>query len=152
MSSVHFFILSQCKFPCLGLCCQWSKGRITLPNQMNFQKNSRRPSTPPPHFRKIILQFFCNGYGCIYAGKYECQIVWNAFFKVCLVLIFLNTTVEKAYPGQHWNDSFVSISCSISPVWSSKMCIINFWNENDHPPPFLEAFRKFIRFGVVTHP
>ena len=34
MSSVHFFILSQCNFPCLGLCCQWSKGRVTLPNRM----------------------------------------------------------------------------------------------------------------------
>ena len=33
------------------------KGRIPLPNQMNFWKNSKRPLTPP-HFLKIILQFF----------------------------------------------------------------------------------------------
>ena len=35
------------------------KGPVTqtLPNWMNFRKNSKRPSTPP-HFRNIILQFF----------------------------------------------------------------------------------------------
>ena len=39
----------------------------------------------------------------------------DAFFKVCLVLIFLNTIVENKYP-EPWNYSFVSISCSKSPV------------------------------------
>ena len=34
------------------------KGRVTLPNLMNFRKNSKRPLTPPPHFWKIILQIF----------------------------------------------------------------------------------------------
>ena len=33
---------------------------------------------PPPHFRKIISQFFYNGYGCICARRYEGQILWNA--------------------------------------------------------------------------
>ena len=35
-----------------------SKGRVALPNRMNFWKNSNRPLThprPPPHFWKIIL-------------------------------------------------------------------------------------------------
>ena len=31
-------------------------GRI--PKRLNFWKNSKRPLTPPPHFWKIILQFF----------------------------------------------------------------------------------------------
>ena len=34
------------------------KGRIPLPNLINFWKNSKRPLTPPLHFWKIILQFF----------------------------------------------------------------------------------------------
>ena len=34
------------------------KGRIPLPIQMNFWKNSKRPLTIPPHFWKIILQIF----------------------------------------------------------------------------------------------
>ena len=34
-----------------------TKGRVALPNRMNFRKNSKRPSTPR-NFRKIILQFF----------------------------------------------------------------------------------------------
>ena len=29
----------------------------------------------PPHFWKIILQFFYDGYGCIYARRYDGQIV-----------------------------------------------------------------------------
>ena len=34
------------------------KGRVRLPKLMNFRKNSKRPFTPPPHFRKIILLHF----------------------------------------------------------------------------------------------
>ena len=34
------------------------KGSVAVPNRMNFRKNSKRSSTPRPHFRKIILQFF----------------------------------------------------------------------------------------------
>ena len=35
-----------------------TKGRVPLPNRMNFRKHSKQPSTPSPHFRKIMLQFF----------------------------------------------------------------------------------------------
>ena len=41
-------------------------GRVRLPNRMNFRKNSKRPLAPPPHFRKIMLQFVYNGFGRIY--------------------------------------------------------------------------------------
>ena len=100
-------------------CSNVHKRRITPPNRMNFRKNSKRPSTPAPtHFRKIMLQFFYDGYGRIYARRCEGQIMANActwfpdmgtilwaFFKVCLVLIFLKTIVEKTYP-EPWNYSF----------------------------------------------
>ena len=33
----------------------------------------------------------------------------------------------------------------------AKICNINFWIEND-PPPLLELFRKFIRFGRGKRP
>ena len=34
----------------------------------------------------------------------------------------------------------------------SKICIINFWIENDPPSPPSELFRKFIRFGTAIRP
>ena len=34
----------------------------------------------------------------------------------------------------------------------AKICNINFWIENDPPPPPLELFRKFIRFGRGMRP
>ena len=43
-----------------------------------FGKIPNGLSPPNPHFWKIMLQFFYNGYGCIYARRYEGQIVWNA--------------------------------------------------------------------------
>ena len=49
-------------------------------------------------------------------SKVESQVKFrSASFKVCLVLIFLNTIVEKTYP-EPWNDPVVSFSCSKSPV------------------------------------
>ena len=47
------------------------KGRMALPNRMNFRMNSKRPSTSAPHLQKIMLQIFYNGYGWIYARSYE---------------------------------------------------------------------------------
>ena len=38
----------------------------------------------------------------------------------------------------------------VSPLMA-KICNINFWIENDPPPP-LELFRKFIRFGDAILP
>ena len=32
---------------------------ILIPKRMNFQKKFKRLLTPPPHFQKIMLQFFC---------------------------------------------------------------------------------------------
>ena len=39
------------------------KGRVTLPNRMNFRENSKRPSTPPPSFSEnYIATFFWKTY------------------------------------------------------------------------------------------
>jgi len=160
----------------------------------------------PPHFRKVILQFFLIDMvayvqGAVMARYYEmhahdiqrygpfwgvgstavwnlcenssdlvawpvpqtfafcneyriCSITWpvpqtcmitRAFFKVCLVLIFLNTIVENPEP---WNYFCVSISCSkSSPNLQHK-----FLDWKWPPPPSLVLFRKFIRFGSWTLP
>ena len=51
------------------LSASYNKWRVRLPNRMNFQKNSKRTSTPSPHFRKIMLQLFYDWYGCIYVRR-----------------------------------------------------------------------------------
>ena len=101
----------------------------------------------PPHFRKIMLQFLYNGYGCIYAWRYGGQIVWiicTWFPEIGTILVFLNTIVENTYP-EPWNVSFLSISCSKSPVSISKICNTNIWIENDPPTPgfFLSKVHLF---------
>ena len=52
---------------------QLGRGPATKSNEV--RKNSKRPLTPPPHFWKIILQIFYDRYGCIYARRYDGQIV-----------------------------------------------------------------------------
>ena len=52
-----------------------------------FRKNPNglRPS---PHFQKIMLQIFYNGYGRKFTRRYERQIVWNActwFLDICVI-------------------------------------------------------------------
>ena len=39
------------------------KGKLSVPNLMNFRKTSKRPLTPPPYFRKKMLRF-CPGNRC----------------------------------------------------------------------------------------
>ena len=34
------------------------EGRMAVPNRINFRKSSKQPLNPPPHFQKIMLQFF----------------------------------------------------------------------------------------------
>ena len=74
----------------------------------------------------------------------------HAFFKVCLVLIFLNTIVEKPWTLNllflyqfHAQKALFKVPkiCNIIPFLDWK------W-----PPPPLELFQKFIRFGSGTLP
>ena len=55
--TAHLF----CLLPSAKIFLIWpnwsSKGRMTSPKRMNFWKSSKRPLTPPPHFRKIMLRF-----------------------------------------------------------------------------------------------
>ena len=48
-----------------------AKGRLPLPKRMNFRKSSKRPLTPPPHFRKVMLQIFSEIHdrSIVYNGK-----------------------------------------------------------------------------------
>ena len=52
--------------------CHYHKGRIPLPNRMNFWKKSKWPLTPSPHLRKIMLQFFYDRY-----GRWGSTAAWN---------------------------------------------------------------------------
>ena len=49
----------QCEYetPRMAVLRNHIKGRMTSPKLMNFRKSSKRPLTPPPHFRKIMLRF-----------------------------------------------------------------------------------------------
>ena len=105
---------------------------------------------PPPHFRKIMLQFFYDRYGCIYERRYDGQIVWNActlepsskwvlfwFFSIQLLKKrTLNPEITILYQFHDQKNLFNV----------PKICNIIFWIENDPSPP-KSLFQKFIRFG-----
>ena len=114
--------------PLCKQCLQFNqcKGRIPLPNRMNFWKNSKRPLTPPPHFWKIILDFFIMEMVAFLHGGIG-QIV----------SVNINTIVEeKNIPETLKLLFFLSISCSKALFKVPKICNINFWIENHPPPPF----------------
>ena len=69
----------------------------------------------------------------------------HVFLKVCLVLIFLNTIIEKTYPEP---SSFYQFYAQKVLFRVPKIYNINFWIENDFPP--FGSFPKIIRFGSVT--
>ena len=65
---------------------------------MNFLEKFKTAFDPPLPFLENYIAIFYDRNGCINAKRYDGQIVQGfrgAFFKVCLVLIFLNTIVEK---------------------------------------------------------
>ena len=47
------------------------KGSRPHPKRMNFRKSSKGPLTPPPHFRKVMLQIFSEIHdgSIVYNGK-----------------------------------------------------------------------------------
>ena len=76
------------------------KGGATKSNEFS-EKFQTAFDSPRLHFRKIMLQFFYDRYGCIYARRYDDQIVKgfrSAFFKVYLVLLFSIQLLKKKYP------------------------------------------------------
>ena len=58
----------------------------------------------PPHFRKIMLHFFNNGYGRIYARRYKGQIVWK--------LKFMHMISRDGDHSEGWR---VGVSCRLEP-------------------------------------
>ena len=99
--------------------CVQSKGRVQLPNRMNYWKKSERPSTPPPNsFGKL----YCNFLWQIWL--HICKEIWWLDSMKCMHMISryrCNTIViqyncwKKTYP-EPWNYYFVSISWSTSSV------------------------------------
>ena len=59
----------------------------------------------------------------------------HAFFKVCLVLIFLNTIVEKHTLNPEFTFLY-QVHAQKALFKVPKICNINFWIEKDPPPPF----------------
>ena len=63
----------------------------------------------------------------------------RAFFKVCLVLIFLNTIVEKHALNPEFTHLY-QFYAQKALFKVPKICNINFWIEND--PPFWHFSKK----------
>ena len=63
---------------------------------------------------------------------------------------FLNTIVEKHTLNPEMTLLY-QFHAQKALFKVPKICNINFWIENDPPPP-LELFQKFIRFGCGTLP
>ena len=53
----------------------FEEGKDGATKSDEFSEKFHRPLTPRPHFRKIMLQFFYDRYGCIYARRNDGQIV-----------------------------------------------------------------------------
>ena len=122
---------------------------------MNFRKNSKRPSTPPPpYFWKNIMQFFYDRYGGIYARRCDGQIVLglrSAFFSMYLVLIFLNTIDEKIYPEPcpHNLRSFLTANSTQNYFFIARM--LSFFVTFAKKVPYLTfcvKMRQFLKMDI----
>ena len=51
---------------------------MEIPKRMFFRKSSKWPLTPPPRFRKIILQIFYNGYKAFKSCRNHMQVGMRA--------------------------------------------------------------------------
>ena len=105
---------------------------------MNFWKNSKRPLTPP-HFWKIMLQIFYNGYGCIYARRYEGQIVWNACTCLLQSVSCFDFSQYNCWKNIPWTLNLLFLyqfHAQKALFKVPKICNIIFEIENDPPSPF----------------
>ena len=110
-----------------------SKGRVPLPNRMNFWNNSKWPLTPPPHFWKIMLQIFYNGYGYIYARRYEGQIVWNACTCLLQSVSCFDFSQYNCWKNIPWTLNLLFLyqfHAQKALFKVPKICNINFWIED----------------------
>ena len=109
---------------------------------------------PPLIFGKLYCNFFYNGYGCIYARRYDGQIVWNActwFPEICVIHGNTKLLLKKHTRNpESWNYSLVSIHAQ-KPCLKSQNLQYKFLDWKWPPPP-LALYQKFIRFGSQTLP
>ena len=73
---------------------------MAVPNRMIFDKFQTVFDPLPPHFRKIMLQFFYNGYGRIYAKRYEAEVSENSRsreFSTRVSFIFSRSTTRNDF-------------------------------------------------------
>ena len=109
------------------------------PKRMNFRKSSKRPLTPPPHFRKIILQIFPKfprppselfrkfirfGGGRLPWGK----ILFNDALYIWELPVVggLNACPGTYVPQQWWFYKFSQISPGPAPVCPVECDLSNF--------------------------
>ena len=88
------------------------------PNQMNFQKYSKRPSTPPPpSFSENHIAIFYDRYGCIYARRYDghwpSYLLWPDSMK-CMHMISRNKDHSE---GWGWGQLPFGTFPKIHPIW-----------------------------------
>ena len=74
------------------------------------------------------------------------RLLWLPSSKCVLFWFFLIQLLKKTYP-EPWN-SFHQFYAQKALFKVPKICNINFLIENN-PPPFLELFRKYFRFGSI---
>ena len=102
-----------------GLVSPLFKGRMPLPNQMNFEKFQTAFDPPPPHFWKIMLQIFL-----WWIWLHICTEVWGPDSMKCMhmpssrwvLFWFFSIQLLKKHTLNPGFTLFVSISCSKSPV------------------------------------
>ena len=104
------------------------KGRMAPPKRMNLRKNSKRPLTPPPHFRKIILRILRQK--CVISRR-KCVC---SFWQDCYII---NYPISRFL--YHFHAEKVIFK---GPKLQYKFLV---------PPP-LELFPKFISFGGPSVP
>ena len=138
----------RCWMSCLihirqvNLAAVLGKGGATKSNEFSEKIQT---AFEPPHFGKLECSFFYNGYGRMYARRYEGQIVWNActWFpetgtilrilvwlqepssKCVLLWFFSIQLLKKTYP-EPWN--YLQFHDQKALFKVPKICNINFWH------------------------
>ena len=67
---------------------------MASPQRMNFRKSSKRPLTPPPHFRKIMLRF--SRQKCVCSLWRDCCVLYDPISDEMHVVQQLNKYPKKA--------------------------------------------------------
>ena len=80
------------------------KGQMASPKRMIFRKSSKRPLTPPPHFRKIILRIsrqkcVISRQKCVCSFWRDCYILYDPISHEMHVVQQFNMVIGwKTYP------------------------------------------------------